>query len=70
MNCSRIELGSNIDVDAIRDEFGRKNLPVDDLLDALACLVAARNIATQTRWCFRDNRKELDQRGLRMEIVA
>ncbi len=64
------QLGSYIDVDAIRDKCGRSNLPVDDLLDALACLVAARDIATQNATVLPDDKKEWDQRGLRMEIVA
>ncbi len=49
---------------------GRSVLAPDDLLDALACLVAAQNVAHGDAWIFPDGRVERDRRGLRMEIVA
>lgn len=63
-------LETNIDVGSIRDVFGRSRLPVADLLDALACLVAASDLVRGTAAMFPDDRVEQDARGLRMEIVA
>ena len=59
-----------IDVDGIRDRVGRKKLPADDLLDALACLVAARKVANGDSLVLPESGPVFDARGLRMEIVA
>ncbi len=59
-----------IDVDGIRDQLGRGNLPTDDLLDALACLLAARNVVTGKELVLPEADPAVDERGLRMEIVA
>lgn len=63
-------LGAVVDVDSIRDRFDRSRLQVDDLLDALACLVAASNIASRKELVIPLNATEFDSKGLRMEIVA
>ncbi len=65
----KTELGP-IDVDCIRDHFGRGKLPTDDLLDALACLIAARNVVTGKELVLPEADPAVDERGLRMEIVA
>ena len=59
-----------IDIDCIRNRFGRKLLPTDDLLDALACLVAAHHVRDGNALVLPENGSANDARGLRMEIVA
>ncbi len=59
-----------IDVDAIRRRLGRSKVAVDDLLDALACLVAAQNVSTGNPMVLPGGNLPEDRRGLRMEIVA
>ncbi|MGA7669756.1 MAG: DUF429 domain-containing protein [Nitrolancea sp.] len=59
-----------IDVDCIRDGFGRRRLPTDDLLDALACLIAAHHVRDGNELVLPQTGKQFDARGLRMEIVA
>lgn len=63
-------LHTRLEIDAIRHQLGRSSLAVDDLLDALACLVAAQNIAENSALVLPPGEIERDQRGLRMEIVA
>jgi predicted RNase H-like nuclease len=63
-------LGTTIDVDSIRIRLGRSRVAADDLLDALACFVAADNIAAGREIVLPQGQVPLDRRGLRMEIVA
>ncbi len=49
---------------------GGSKLATDDLLDALACLVAAQDIVHGGAHLFPGDRVERDRRGLRMEIVG
>lgn len=46
------------------------DLALDDLIDALACLVTANRIRTGEARVFPEGPARLDARGLRMEIVA
>jgi len=43
---------------------------LDDLVDALACLVAAHRVSRGEACHFPSDREEYDSRGLRMEILA
>jgi predicted RNase H-like nuclease len=45
-------------------------LALDDLVDALACLIAAHRVSRCEARSFPSERPEYDSRGLRMEIVA
>jgi predicted RNase H-like nuclease len=42
----------------------------DDIVDALACLVVAYRVASGQVQTFPDGSPQLDERGLRMEILA
>lgn len=42
----------------------------DDIVDAVACLATARRIADGRAWTLPASEPQLDERGLRMEIVA
>jgi len=59
-----------IDVDGIREHLRRARVSVDDLLDSLACLIAARHVLDGVALVLPENTAEFDSRGLRMEIVA
>lgn len=64
------DAGVAFDVDAVRDKLVRANAAIDDVLDAAACLVAARRIASGDALVLPMAGTERDARGLRMEIVA
>ncbi|HEX5416239.1 MAG TPA: DUF429 domain-containing protein [Chloroflexota bacterium] len=66
-----------VDPDWLRQERRRLARPtegitvtLDDLVDALACLIAARQVARGEARHFPPDRQEYDSRGLRMEIVG
>lgn len=59
-----------VDVDAARARLGRSRVAPDDLLDALACLIAAQHLARGEALVLPGGPIERDRRGLRMEIVA
>jgi len=54
----------------VRAELGPALVARDDVVDAVACLVAARRIALGQEMVLPAGRVERDGRGLRMEIVA
>jgi predicted RNase H-like nuclease len=53
-----------------RAVLGRSRVARDDVIDAVACVVAARRIALGKAVVLPDGVVERDARGLRMEIVA
>ena len=55
---------------AVRAALGRARVARDDVIDAVACLVAAQRIALGKALVLPDGVVERDARGLRMEIVA
>ncbi len=55
---------------AIRERLGRRRVARDDIVDALACLVAARRIHADEALVLPAREPERDARGLHMEIVA
>ncbi|HEX6513382.1 MAG TPA: DUF429 domain-containing protein [Chloroflexota bacterium] len=59
-----------IDVAATRACVGASAVGRDDLLDALACLATAQRIVLGSARVFPAGPPQIDQRGLRMEIVA
>ncbi len=70
---------AGIDLPRLRDERARllgdyglrsADLAIDDLIDALACLVTARRLGVGKARVFPETAPRLDARGLRMEIVA
>jgi predicted RNase H-like nuclease len=54
----------------IRIGLGRASVALDDVIDAGACLIAAKHIAEGTAAVLPQGSLERDARGLRMEIVA
>jgi predicted RNase H-like nuclease len=58
------------DPGAVRDALGLSRVARDDVIDAVACLVAAQRIALGKALVLPDGPIEHDARGLRMEIVA
>ena len=58
------------DPDAVRATLGRSRVARDDVIDAVACVVAARRIALGKALVLPSGALEHDARGLRMEIVA
>jgi predicted RNase H-like nuclease len=58
------------DLDRVRGELGRARVARDDVIDAVACLVAASRIRQGKALVLPEDRVERDARGLRMEIVA
>jgi predicted RNase H-like nuclease len=58
------------DPGAVRATLGLARVARDDVIDAVACLVAARRIALGKALVLPDGVVERDARGLRMEIVA
>jgi predicted RNase H-like nuclease len=56
--------------DVVRRTLGGARVGRDDVIDAVACLVAARRIALGTSLVLPAGLAERDARGLRMEIVA
>jgi len=55
---------------AVRAKLGLSRVARDDVIDAVACLVAAQRIALGKAVVLPDGIVERDARGLRMEIVA
>jgi predicted RNase H-like nuclease len=55
---------------AVRATLGLARVARDDVIDAVACLVAAQRIALGKAIVLPDGLVERDARGLRMEIVA
>jgi predicted RNase H-like nuclease len=60
----------HFDPAAVRAALGRSRVARDDVIDAVACVVAARRIALGKALVLPDGLVERDGRGLRMEIVA
>ena len=58
------------DPGAVRATLGLARVARDDVIDAVACLVAAQRIALGKAIVLPDGLVERDARGLRMEIVA
>ena len=58
------------DPGAVRATLGLSRVANDDVIDAVACLVAAQRIALGKALILPDGVVEHDARGLRMEIVA
>ena len=58
------------DPSAVRATLGLSRVARDDVIDAVACLVAAQRIALGKALVLPDGLVERDARGLRMEIVA
>jgi predicted RNase H-like nuclease len=58
------------DPSAVRATLGLSRVARDDVIDAVACLVAAQRIALGEAIVLPDGIIERDDRGLRMEIVA
>ena len=58
------------DPGAVRATLGLPRVARDDVIDAVACLVAAQRIALGKAIVLPDGVVERDARGLRMEIVA
>ena len=59
------------DPETVRRALGAARVTRDDVIDAVACLVAARRVHAGTALVFpRTRAPERDRRGLRMEIVA
>jgi predicted RNase H-like nuclease len=54
----------------VRAELAPALVARDDVVDAVACLVAARRIALGHAIALPAGRVERDRRGLRMEITA
>jgi predicted RNase H-like nuclease len=57
-------------IDEQRRRLGPGNVEVDDLIDAVACLITAFRIMTNTAFSFPKDQGERNARGLRMEIIA
>jgi len=53
-----------------RRRLGTGNADVDDLVDALACLITALRVMKKTAFSLPIDQVEINARGLRMEIVA
>ena len=60
----------DFDPAAVRAGLGRGGVARDDVIDAVACLVAARRVASGTMLVLPEGPVPRDARGLRMEIVA
>src|SRR5262249_55373151 len=58
------------DPGAVRAALGLARVARDDVIDAVACVVAARRISLGKAIVLPDGVVERDARGLRMEIVA
>ena len=58
------------DPDGIRGGLGRSRVARDDVIDAVACLLAAQRIVRGKALVLPGDRVDRDARGLRMEIVA
>lgn len=58
------------DPEMMRGEIGRSGVALDDVIDAGACLIAAKRIAEGIATVLPRDSPECDRRGLRMEIVA
>ena len=58
------------DLDAVRAALGLSRIARDDVIDAVACLVAAARIAKGDARVLPDGAVFRDARGLRMEIVG
>jgi predicted RNase H-like nuclease len=71
---TRLELlrlvAPGFDPASVRAELGRAAVSRDDVIDAVACLVAAQRIARGTAMVLPAGTAPRDARGLRMEIVA
>ena len=63
-------LTPRFDPAAVRARLGPARVARDDVLDAVACLVAARRIREGQALVLPAGGVERDRRGLRMEIVA
>ena len=60
----------DFDPAAVRAGLGRAAVAGDDVIDAVACLVAARRIALDAMLVLPEGPVPLGARGLRMEIIA
>ncbi len=60
----------DFDPGAVRAALGRSGVTRDDVIDAVACLVAARRVAHGAMLVLPEGTVPRDARGLRMEIVA
>ena len=58
------------DLSAVRAKLAPALVACDDVVDAVACLVAARRTALGHAIALPAGRVERDRRGLRMEITA
>lgn len=58
------------DAQEVRSQLGRKATARDDIVDAVACLVTAQRLANDEYFIVPSRAVPLDERGLRMEIVA
>ena len=63
-------MAPRFDPGKVRSSLGLSRVARDDVIDAVACLVAARRIAQGKAIVLPDGAIERDARGLRMEIVA
>jgi predicted RNase H-like nuclease len=63
-------IAPRFDPAAVRARLGLARVARDDVIDAVACLVAARRIAQGKALVLPAGGVERDSRGLRMEIVA
>jgi predicted RNase H-like nuclease len=63
-------MAPRFDPGEVRAALGRARVARDDVIDAVACLVAAQRIARGRALVLPDGTVEHDARGLRMEIVA
>lgn len=63
------QYGLDLNVDALRNSLSRKRVERNDIVDAAACLLSARRIAAGQAVVIPDD-PVIDERGLRMEMVA
>ncbi len=61
---------SRFDPVAVRAKLGLRSVGRDDIIDAVACLVTARRIATGEAMVLPQGSVECDEHGLHVEIVA
>lgn len=64
------QAGVRVDPHAIRQDVGRRLVGVDDVLDAVACLLAACRLRAGSALELPEEGSEVDDRGLRMTIVG
>jgi len=64
------QAGAAVDPQAIRQDIGRRQVGVDDVLDAVACLLTAHRLRAGTALELPLHETEVDERGLRMTIAG